>query len=552
MSRRRSNIRLLIFAGGLILIFSLLLSRAYYLQITAASEYRTQALEQYIDSSPVTGKRGVIYDRDGGELAVSMRTATIYADPVRIQSPQDAADALAPVLGVEPGPLAERLSSDSRFVYLARKVDPVVWERVRDLEIYGVGMRPEEKRIYPRDTLAAQVLGYVGTDNVGLAGIEKEYDATLAAVEGERRVLRDAGRRSLAVLFGQEAQHGDSIVLTLDEDIQFEAEQVLAHLVKDYSAQKAAAVVLEPETGEILAMANAPSFDANEFGEASPELRRNYPVTDQFEPGSTFKTVTVAAALEAGVAAPETTYDLPSQITVYDRTIHEAHEDVPAERQMSVTQILAESSNVGSVTLGMEVGKERLERMIRRFGFTEPLGLDFPGEAGGSMLPADEWSGTTITNVPIGQGVSVTALQMAAAYAAIANNGVLVRPHLVIDGNAQPEWQVVSGSVAGDIREMLKVAVAQGTGKEAQVEGYAVGGKTGTAQKVKKDGSGYSSERFVASFVGMVPADDPELVILVAVDEPTPHYGSVVAAPAFSKIADFALKHLEIAPNGPR
>lgn len=549
MSRRRSNIRLLIFVVGLVLAFSLLLSRAYYLQITTASEYRTRATEQAVDTYDVTGRRGVIYDRDGGELAVSIRTATIWADPQRVEDPEGAALALAPVLGMDPEVVEQRLNSDKQFVYLGRKLDPSVWERVRDLEIRGLGMRPEEKRIYPRGTLASHVLGYVGTDNVGLSGIESQYDDALSGAEGKRGVLRDASSRSLALLFDQEARHGDSLILTLDKDIQFESEQILKRLVEEFSAQRAAALVLDPETGEILAMANAPGFDANEFGDTPPEIRRNRTVTDQFEPGSTFKMVTVAAALEAGLVTPETSYTLPSEITVYDRTIHEAHHDVPDERQMSVTQILAESSNVGAVTLGMEVGKERLIRTIRRFGFTEPLDLGFPGEVGGMMPPEDEWSGTTITNIPMGQGISVTAIQMASAYGAIANDGVLIQPHLVIDGNAHPERRVVSERTAGDIRGMLKAAVSQGTGKQARIKGYTVGGKTGTAQKVEEDGSGYSNERFIASFVGMVPIEDPQLVVLVVVDEPTPHYGSIVAAPAFSKIADFALKHLEIAPH---
>jgi cell division protein FtsI/penicillin-binding protein 2 len=321
-------------------------------------------------------------------------------------------------------------------------------------------------------------------------------------------------------------------------------------VVEEFKAKSACALVVDPSTGEILAMANTPVFDTNTFGSVEEKDRRNSVVVDLYEPGSTFKMVAVAAALEAGLVEPNTMFTLAPEIKVYDRVVHEAHEDIPEVRELTVTQILAQSSNVGAVTLGMEVGKERLVDMIKKFGYTEKLGIDFPGEENGLMLTPEKWSGTTIANVPIGQGISVTALQMATAYSSIANNGVMVQPHLVRDAQAPWSRRVVSETVAAQLRTMLLAVTAEdGTGTLAQVAGYPVAGKTGTAQKVKEDGSGYDQDRYVASFVGMVPAESPRLVILVKVDEPTTeHLGAYVAAPAFAKIADFALKSLGIPP----
>jgi cell division protein FtsI/penicillin-binding protein 2 len=514
------------------------------------SEYEAIAERQQIREFTTTSKRGVIYDRNGEELAVSRRMASIVADPLFVKDPLAAAEALAPILGLEASTLADKLTGDSRFAFLARKVDPALGQRVLDLGLRGISVQPEEKRVYPKGALAPQVLGYVGTDNVGLAGIEKQYDEQLTGVSGKRGVVGDPFGRTLGVIFDQEGQEGRSVVLTIDEKIQFVAEQAVAAAVEKFGALKGTAIVLDPRSGEVLAMANVPYFDANEFGVQKEEERRNAAVTDQYEPGSTFKMVVAAAALEAGLVEPDTSFDLAPTITIYDRTVHEAHEDIPAVRSMTVTEILAQSSNVGAVTLGLEVGKERLVDAINDFGFTARTGIDFPGEALGSMLSPDKWSGTTIANVPMGQGISATPIQVAAAYGAIANDGVYVQPHLAKGAPTKPSHRVISEEVARHLRAMLRVTVATGTGQEAQIEGYVVAGKTGTAQKVLPNG-GYSNDTFIASFIGMVPADDPALVILVSIDEPTvEYYGSLVAAPAFAQIADFALRRFGIPPSG--
>lgn len=531
-------------------LFAVLAVKAVQIQVVHGSEYEAIAQRQQVREFTTSSKRGVIYDRNGEELAVSRRMASIVADPLLVQDPVAAAEALAPILGLEASTLADKLTGDNRFAFLARKIDPALGRQVLDLGLRGISVQPEEKRVYPKGALAPQVLGYVGTDNVGLAGIEKQYDEQLTGVSGKRGVVGDPFGRTLGVIFDQEGREGRSVVLTIDEKIQFVAEQAVATAVEKFGALKGTAIVLDPRSGEVLAMANVPYFDANEFGLQKEEERRNASVTDQYEPGSTFKMVVAAAALEGGLVQPDTSFDLAPTITIYDRTVHEAHEDIPAVRSLTVTEILAQSSNVGAVTLGLEVGKELLVDAIHDFGFTDRTGIDFPGEAVGSMLSPDEWSGTTIANVPMGQGISVTPIQLAAAYGAIANGGVYVQPHLAKGAAIVPSRRVISEEVARQLRDMLRVTVATGTGQEAQIEGYVVAGKTGTAQKVLPSG-GYSNDTFIASFIGMVPADDPALVILVSIDEPTvEYYGSLVAAPAFAQIADFALRRFGIPPSG--
>jgi cell division protein FtsI/penicillin-binding protein 2 len=550
MNLRRANKRLA-WIFGLALVFLLVLfGRAFYIQVVAAAGLKAQATTQDQRTVKLAASRGSIFDRNGDQLAVSKPTATIYATPYQVKDAERAstAEQLSRILAIPQDELLTKLSGTGGFVYLARKVDTALGDEVRALKLPGIGVLTEDKRVYPKGALAPQLLGFVGTDNVGLAGIEKEYEAQLSGKSGVEKVVRDASGRRLATLSDTEAQAGSPVKLTIDDEIQFETEKVLAQTVKDYSAKRASAVVLDPTTGEVLAMADTPVFDTNAFSTMTPEEQRNSVVSDQYEPGSTFKTIVVAAALEAGLVTPQTKFKLAPTIQVYDRVVHEA-EQVPAVRDWSVTQILAQSSNVGAVELGLEVSKQPLVDMIKRFGFTQKEGIDFPGEAAGSMLAPDKWSGTTIANVPIGQGISVTALQMATAYAAIANGGVLVQPHLVLDGQEHQSREVISPQVAAQLRDMLMQTVEVGTGTEAQVKGYKVAGKTGTAQKVKP-GGGYYSDKFVSSFVGMVPADAPRLVILVVVDEPSgEHLAGQVAAPAFAKIADFSLKRLGIAPT---
>ncbi len=547
---RPNNRRLALFMGFAVIFLAALFARTFYVQVVAAPDLQAKGQQQYSQTVKLDAPRGIIYDRDGCRLAVSQTMATVYANPRQVKDPSSTAEALAPILDRPVGELLEKLNEDSGFKYLVRKIKAAKGEEVKALELDGIFVCAEDKRVYPAGTLAPQVLGFVGTENTGLAGLEREYDDLLAGEAGALQVMSDLSGNRLSTTYLEEASPGDSITLTIDKDIQFEVEKVLSDIVKEFEAQKACAVVLEPDSGEILAMANTPVFDTNDYGSVDEKDRRNWIVTDQYEPGSTFKMVVAAAALEEGLVTPETTFTLGKEIQVYDRVVHESHENVPEERELSVTEILAQSSNVGAVTLGLELGKDRLVSMIEKFGFTKKLGIDFPGEASGMMLPADEWSGTTIANVPIGQGISASPLQLAAAYAAIANDGILVQPHLVRDISSPWTRRVVSANVAAQLRAMLAVTVEDGTGTNAQIAGYQVAGKTGTAQKVNEEEGGYADDRFVASFVGMVPADHPRLVILVMVDEPsTEHLGARVAAPAFAKIAELSLRMLGIPPS---
>jgi cell division protein FtsI (penicillin-binding protein 3) len=553
MTMGRTNKRLALFMGLALMFLVLLLGRTFWVQVVAAPGLQARADDQSVRTIVLEAARGTIYDRNGESLAVSQTMASVYANPSQIEDPAAVAKQLAPVLGLAEEQLVTKLSGDSCFRYLARKIEQSVGAKVEQLDIVGIGVCPEVKRVYPKGALAPQLLGFVGGDeDKGLAGLELQYEDLLAGEPGESKIVKDRDGNRLATVSTKEAVPGESISLSIDAKIQYEAEKVLTEAVEQFQAKKACAVVLDPSTGEILAMANTPVFDANDYASdlVLESDRRNMVVTDQYEPGSTFKMVTVAAALEAGLVTPQTHFRLGREITVYDMTVHEAHdENLPDVRDLTVTEIVSKSSNVGTVTLGLKVGKTRLVEMIEKFGFTQKLDIDFPGEIDGQMRPLEEWYGTTIANVPIGQGIAVTPLQLAAAYAAIANDGIMVQPHLIEDFAEPWSRQVISKKVAAELREMLTVTVSDGTGTQAQVQGYEVAGKTGTAQKVK-EGGGYYEDRFVASFVGMVPADDPQLVILVTVDEPaTQHFGSSVAAPAFAKIAAFALRRLGIAPT---
>jgi cell division protein FtsI (penicillin-binding protein 3) len=551
---RRTNKRLGLFMGLAVLFFFGLFGRAFYVQVVAAPGLQKQAVEHTTRTVKLNARRGTIFDRNGSPLAISQAMSTVCANPSQITDASGTAEKLAPVLGVPEAELFEKLSSDAGFKYLARRIDPSVGAQVTALDLLGITVLSEDKRVYPKGMLAPQLLGYVGGDDyVGIAGIELQYDKVLLGTPGELTVQSDrlTGNR-VATVATKEAVPGQSVTLTIDEQIQFKMEQVLAGVVKEFKAKKAFGVAIDPKNGEILAMANTPVFDTNGYasGDLTEADRRNAVVADQYEPGSTFKMVVAATALEADLVTPQTVFKLAPEITVYDQVIHEAHDDVPKVRNLSVTEIIAQSSNVGAVTLGLRVGKDRLAKMISDFNFTKTLGIDFPGETAGVMPKEDAWYGTMLANVSYGQGISVSPLQLAAAYAAVANEGILVQPHLLKSQTSFWSRRVINAVVAVQLRDMLTVTVNDGTGSRARVKGYEVAGKTGTAQKVKLDGSGYDESRYVASFVGMVPAADPQLVILVMVDEPaTSHLGALVAAPAFSKIAAFALNRLGIPPS---
>ncbi len=552
MSDRRSNRRIRLLLGLFVLVFAGTLARAVWLQGVQASTLEQMAARQQEDTTEIPAGRGTIFDRTGEPLAIGEQATTIYADPRRVKDPRRVALAAAQVLGVSADKLYPLLADQSRhFVYVKRKADPAKAAELEQRGLEGLGFYPEELRFYPQRDVAAHVLGFAGVDNDGLDGLERHLNKPLAGKPGSQTTVTDPAGRVIDVIATQPERQGEDIFLTIDHRIQANAESVLRETVKQWGAKGATAIVLDPRSGAVLAMAVAPGFDANKFSASSPARRRNRAVTDLYEPGSTFKVVTVAAALSEKLVTPKTAFMLAPSIRVADRVIHE-HEP-RATQQMTVAQILSQSSNIGTVTLAQILGRSRVEDWIARFGFGKQTGIDAPGESRG-LLPS-YWSGSTIGNVPIGQGIGVTAIQMATAYGAIANGGVLRTPHLVqrvgTKRNANGKGRrVLSETVSAQMMAMLRdvVSAEGGTGALAAVPGYTVAGKTGTAAKPIP--GGYSTTRYVASFVGVVPAKDPRLVVLVSVDEPRGAiWGGVVAAPAFAEIARSSLVELEVAPD---
>jgi cell division protein FtsI/penicillin-binding protein 2 len=550
---RLVNRRIRLLITGLTVVFAALLLRATWLQSIRAESLSRLGQTQHRETVTVPAPRGTIYDRGGVELALGERATTVYANPMQIPNPRRVALAAERTLGLDADRLAPTLADRSRgFVYLARQADSAQATALQRLKLPGLGFYPEERRSYPQRSVAAQVLGYVGVDGDGLAGLELEFDRELAGRPGKETVVKDPGGRVIDVEHERAEVPGRDLFLTLDHSIQANAEEVLRATVRKWGAKSASAIVLDPRTGAILAMAVQPGYDANRFPSVPGDLQRNRTVTDTYEPGSTFKLITVAAALSEHIVRPSTRFTLPYSLQVADRVIHDAEERGTVN--YSVAQILAHSSNIGAITLAEMLGRTRLSSWISRFGFGRTTRVDFPGESPGIVLPPDKWSGSTIGNVPIGQGIAVTPVQMAAAYAAIANGGIWSRPHLVdhVAGGGRPSLyrrRLVSAPIAKELMAMLKDVVAEGTGQYAAIPGYEVAGKTGTAQKPDSHG-GYATGRYVASFVGIVPASRPRLVVLVMVDEPRGAiWGGVVAAPAFQQIARFDLQYLEVPPS---
>ncbi len=546
-----SRLRLLL----LVVFFAFvgLLMRAAWIQTVRASSLAARAQQQTKMTVTLPAGRGTIYDRLGTPLALGEQATTVVADPMQIRDPGHAATVAAKVLGLDARKLYRLLADRSRgFVYVERKAPPSRATALARRKLVGFDFYPEERRVYPQKTVAAAVLGYAGIDNTGLAGLELELDKELSGRPGRATVVRDALGHVIETTNERPARNGHDVFLTLDHTIQANAEQVLHDTVRRWHAKSATAIVIQPRTGAVLAMATEPGYDANRFPEALAEgLQANHAVTDVFEPGSVFKVVTIGAALSEGLVTPETAFTLPYSIRVADRVVHDA-EPRPTQR-MTVAQILQRSSNVGTITIARNLlGEARLKAWIRRFGFGEPTGIGFPGESAG-LLPS-YWSGSTIGNVPIGQGISVTAVQLASVYAAIANGGVWVQPHLVDHVRGEPppvprRRRILSPRVDSELLGMLKGVVSdQGTAQAAEIPGYTVAGKTGTAQKPGPNG--YMPGKYVATFVGMVPARHPRLVVLVSVDEPKGAiFGGVVAAPAFARIASFDLQYLEVPPD---
>ena len=553
MSERAANRRIRLLLAVFLVVFFVAIARAVWIQALHGPEYEAIASRQHRETIALPAPRGTIFDRTGAPLAIGEQTTTVFADPRLVKDAKAAAVAAGKALGLDPDELYPRLADRStRFVYVLRKADPLKAAELEKREIPGFGFYVEERRTYPQGGVAAHVLGYAGVDNKGLEGLERSLDETLAGRPGSETIVRDPFGRAIEIVASRPERPGRNVTLSIDHQIQASAEAVLGETVRSWGAKGATAVVLDVRTGAVLAMANAPAFDANRFAATTPERRRNRAVTDVYEPGSTFKLVTIAAALEDGVVAPTTPFVLPPQIQVADRWIHEAHSR--GTERMTVKQILSNSSNVGTVTIAEQLGAGALASWVSRFGFGRPTKIDFPGESPGMALQLEDWSGSTIGTVPIGQGIAVTPVQMAAAYAAIGNHGLMRRPYIVERVGPKQVGRtkarrVVSRATAARVMAMLRSVVVEGTGGEAAIPGYTVAGKTGTAAKPE---NGRYVAKYVASFVGLVPAAKPRFAILVAVDEPHGAiWGGVVAAPAFARIAQFTLQYLEVPPDAP-
>ncbi|MEX2107358.1 MAG: penicillin-binding protein 2 [Solirubrobacterales bacterium] len=542
----------LLFAGFL-LCFLVIAVRAVWLQGVQGSQLSSEAAYQQTEVVTVPGLRGSVLDRFGNPLAVSEDARTIFATPYQVKNPGQTAEKLATILDLDSVEVLDSLTEDSGFSYIAQKVDIPTAARVARLELPGIGELPDSRRNYPQGELAAQVIGAVGSENQGLTGLELGEESVLDGTDGERRVVKDALGEPIRLETVAEESDGHDIKLTLDPAIERRTEQVLAGVGEAYAPQGATAIVMDPHDSEILAMANWPPTDPTDLSSASPEDLMNRATGFTYEPGSTFKAFTVSAALEEKLVTPESGYTLEPSIQVADRVIEESH--ARGTETLSVAEILAHSSNVGAVTIGLQLGSERFSRWINRFGFGRPTGVRFPAEEQGLVPELDKYSGSTMGNLPLGQGLSVTPMQMMAGYAAIANGGELRQPQLIesIDGEPVEDpagRRVINPEVASQVRTMLTGVLGPGgTASEVSVPGYTLAGKTGTAE-VAENGT-YSETKFVASFIGFAPADDPRLLVAVIVDQPQggDYYGGSVAAPAFGEIAAFALPYLGVPPQ---
>jgi cell division protein FtsI (penicillin-binding protein 3)/stage V sporulation protein D (sporulation-specific penicillin-binding protein) len=556
IGEKQANRRIRLLLACFVVVFAIALARAAWLQVVHAATLGRQAQRMHEETTTTPAGRGSILDRSGVQLAIGEQTTTVYADPHLVTDPRGVAVAAERILGIDANVLYPQLvRKTTHFVYVDRFADSKLADRFLARHFSGVESYPEERRAYPENTVASQVIGFAGTDNKGLGGLELEYDKKLAGKPGKQTIVRDPAGRALDVLRSTPEREGEDVFTTIDHVIQANAEAVLRKTVTDWRAESATAIVLDPRTGAVLAMAQAPGFDANKASTVPFAVQRNRAVTDTYEPGSTFKLVTIAGALSSGLVTPQTKFRLGYSIKVADRTIHDA-EFRPTE-WLTVSQILSHSSNVGAITIAEKLGASGLMDWIQKFGYGRKTGIDFPGESPGFVLPLDKWYGSTIGNVPIGQGIAVTPIQMASAYAAIANDGVWVEPHLVdrVGGSVKRGFKrrrIVSKSIDKELKTMLTGVVDEhgATGNEAAIPGYSVAGKTGTAQVPGPHG--YTTGKYVASFVGMVPVKKPRLVVLVVVNDPTRNiFGGVVAAPAFADIAKFDLQYLGVPPDLP-
>jgi cell division protein FtsI (penicillin-binding protein 3) len=550
---------------GLIVLITLLVlvvGRLAVLQGVDGAEYANAAEQDRLRTYPVAALRGAVLDRDGDPFAYTVDASRVVADPAVVRDPARTALALTDLLDVPVPELTGKLSEDSRYVVLASQISPETTDAIEALELAGIFFEDDPVRLYPAGTVGGQVVGFVGRDGAGLAGIEQSFEEELAGTPGQRRVEVGSGGNPIpsGIDESSPATDGDTVTLTLDQDLQYVAEERLAEACADGATTRASAIVLDVTTGRVVAMGSCPGYDPGSYSRTDPDLLKNPLVSDVFEPGSVMKAVTLAAALEEGVAAPDTVLSVNGHIEAGDRVVTDAHDHAAID--WTVTGILAKSSNVGTIMLAREVGDEKLEQYLRAFGLGGRTGIELPAESPGILEPSADWTSSRAANVPIGQGIAVTTLQMASVYQAIANDGVRVAPRIVDsltapDGTVTeapdaPATRVVSEDTAEDLAYMLEAVVTpEGTAPLAQIEGFRVAGKTGTAQRPNPETGSYEGGGYVTTFAGFAPADDPRYVIAVDLERPdSDDEGGQVAAPVFAGIMRHALAAGGIAPSG--
>ncbi len=557
-----SNRRAWYVAMGLVVWMAVVGGRLVQLQITKHDELAAKAKNQQLGAVETSPTRGQLLDRQGRELARSIDTESFFADPREIENVNDTAQKIATVTGQKKEDVASRIKeakdSNKKFLWLIRRLDLTTATKLDAMNIEGVYSRREPKRYYPNDALAAHVLGFVGTDEIGLSGVEQYYNEKIRGEAGKLYLERD-GSRERRVFDSYEVQPhpGQTVVLTIDQTIQYRTEQALFAAVQNAHAKSGTAIVMDPRTGEILALANAPAFDPNQPPKDATDARINGALQTIYEPGSTFKIVAYSAAIEKGLVTPEDKIDCQmGSITVAGRLIHDGH----PYGVLTIADALAKSSNVGAIKLGLMVGDESMYDYMKRLGFGSRTGIDLPGESAGILRPLSRWQPSSIGSIAIGQEVGVTPLQVATAYSVLANGGSWVKPHVVRelrspDGSVVFQTKtesrpVLKADTVEKLRGMMEGVTLHGTARKAQVEGYTAAGKTGTAQKIDPKTHAYSATKYIGSFVGFAPVSNPSVVIIVVIDEPQGLYhGGDVAAPVFREIAEQILPELNVTPD---
>lgn len=553
---RRFNILVILMIAGFVAV----IARLAHLQLFNGEALAMKAEKQHQQVVNIEGERGAIFDRTMRELAVNLDMPSVYGDPSSIEDPGDVASKISEDVDISSKTLAKRLDNDRQFIWIKRRMTPEAAKNIEAMNLKGIGFIPETKRFYPKKELIGHILGFTDIDDHGIEGIERYYEKALHGKKGAILLERDARRRTVLTNTLLAPLKGDSLKLTIDEVIQHIMEKELAAAIDEHHAVDGVGIVMNPYTGEILAMAVYPRFNPNAPGQYSSAQWRNKAITDIYEPGSTFKLVTASGVLEEGLVSPnEIVHDGSGSMSYGGAVIHDPH---PTNQPMTFKEVVAHSSNVGTAKISVMLGKERLYQYARRFGFGEKTGIDLPGEITGLIRNPSTWSGRSLMTIAIGQEVGVTPIQLITAMSAIANGGWLIRPHIVsgvIEGHGdvrpvKPELvqRVISKNTSRKMTEILKEAVGPaGTGKLAVVNGFSTAGKTGTAQKIDPETGRYSRSRFVSSFVGFVPADSPEIAILVVVNEPKGvAWGGSVAAPVFKRVAEQTLQYLHIESSG--